>query len=91
VAASHALILTEWKIVKKPADSDTQAAQALKQANRYAAGIFAGFELTSRRYLILVSSDHLPKHSVRRENDVEYEYVNIAVEPREPSVRSKRT
>lgn len=57
--ASAALVLTEWKVVRSEAESDAKASEALHQARLYAAGILAGSELSSRRYLVMVSEGRL--------------------------------
>lgn len=84
---SEALVLTEWKRVKDPADVAAHATQALKQARRYSAGILAGFELASLRFLVLVSKDHVALPANVAEGPVLYRYINVAVNPRPPSRR----
>ncbi len=84
--AAEALALTEWKLVRHPKELTKKAREAYKQAKRYSRGIFAGFELASRRYLILVSKDHLELPEPIAETEVVYEYRNIAVSPRAPSL-----
>ncbi len=83
--AVEALVLTEWKMVRNAAETTQKAEAAYQQAKRYAAGILAGFELASRRYLILVSDDHLDLPDSIRDSEITYEYRNIAVSPRTPS------
>jgi len=82
---AEALVLTEWKRVSKPGDQSSLAEAAYRQAKRYSSGILAGFELSSRRYLILVSSDHLQLPEPRQEPEAIYEYINVAVSPSTPS------
>jgi hypothetical protein len=83
--AADALVLTEWKLLKKTGDLDAHCDQAFKQAQRYSVGILAGFELSTRRYLVVVSQDHLTMPAARQEGEVVYEYINIAVSPTTPS------
>jgi hypothetical protein len=83
--AADTLVLTEWKVVKHKSEMASQADQALKQARRYSSGILAGFELSSRRYLVIVSDDFLPPPENEQEGSVLYQYVNVAVSPSVPS------
>jgi hypothetical protein len=88
-SASDGLILTEWKVVKTPDQVEVKAEEAYRQAKRYCEGILAGYEVASRRYLILVSEDHLTLPSTRQEDKTEYEFRNIAVNPKTPSGATK--
>jgi hypothetical protein len=88
--AANALILTEWKLVREKRDLSAKIKEAYLQAKRYSEGILAGFELASRRYLVLVSRDHLRIPVERREAEAVYEYRNLAVSPLTPSARSRR-
>jgi hypothetical protein len=78
-------VLTEWKVVRKASDLGTQADRAFVQAKLYGIGSLAGFELSSRRYLVIVSEDRLDMPSDRSESGVDYQYKNIAVKPLSPS------
>lgn len=82
---ADALILTEWKKVANPANIAEKAEQAFEQARLYSSGSLAGFELGSRRYLILVSEQRLLMPDERADGPVTYEYRNIAVSPDTPS------
>lgn len=82
---SEALVLTEWKIVRQQQELEEKAEQAFQQARRYAVGSLAGFELSSRRFLVLVSRDHIDTPDSRVEGAAVYEHVNVAVSPRVPS------
>jgi hypothetical protein len=83
--SAEALVLTEWKMVREPKDVNSQAGQGLKQALRYSSGILAGFELSARRYVVLVSKQFVAVPTSTQEKDISYEYVNIAVSPSVPS------
>jgi hypothetical protein len=83
--AAEALVLTEWKLVRTETELPAKAEEAYEQAKRYSEGILAGFELASRRYLVLVSRHHLDLPSPRQDAEVIYEYRNVAVSPRTPS------
>jgi hypothetical protein len=87
-AASEALVLTEWKLLRKEGELATKADEALKQARLYGVGALAGFELATRRYLVIVSKDRLDEMPADRiDGNVMYQYKSIAVEPKYPSQR----
>lgn len=83
--AANTLALTEWKVVNDNSELESKRNQALEQARRYSSGILAGFELSSRRYLVIVSGDFLTLPSPSRENSAVYEYLNVAISPTVPS------
>ena len=56
---AEVLVLTEWKVVRQPTDSIALAERARSQAQAYAVGIMAGIELSSYRYIVLVSQKKL--------------------------------
>ncbi|MGA8595524.1 MAG: hypothetical protein WB676_12345, partial [Bryobacteraceae bacterium] len=87
--AADALVLTEWKLVRSAGEVTRKADEAYQQAKRYSEGILAGFELASRRYLVLVSSDHVAVPSPRQDGDTIYEHRNVAVFPSTPSTSSR--
>jgi hypothetical protein len=89
-AAADALVLTEWKVARDEKELDEKAREAYDQAHIYSSGILAGFELSSRRYLVIVSSDRLPMPDSRQDGTVMYEYVNVPVAPDVPSKQSRR-
>jgi hypothetical protein len=89
--ASVGLILTEWKVVRNASELPNKLEDAYQQATRYRVGILAGFEVASPRYLIIVSKDYLELPPPRQENNVVYEYRNIAVSPSTPSKIARRT
>jgi hypothetical protein len=59
----EALVLTEWKIAETQ-NLTSKVDEAHTQLRLYKGGILAGFELTSRRYVVVVSDEelHLPDH-----------------------------
>ncbi len=87
--SADALVLTEWKICKNNSDLVGKLTEAKSQARRYRAGALAGVELTSYRYLVIVSSKHLTLPVDEQEDGVTYRLVNIAVSPNTPSVDSR--
>jgi hypothetical protein len=83
--AADTLVLTEWKKVSDAADLTTKAGQAFAQAKLYAAGSLAGFELSTRRYLVMLSAKRLQMPDDRTDGAVTYEFRNVAVVPDTPS------
>jgi hypothetical protein len=53
--AADAMVLTEWKMVREKDDPAVRATAAMEQAKQYTRDTLAGFELSSRRYIVLVS------------------------------------
>ncbi|ATB50373.1 hypothetical protein [Corallococcus macrosporus] len=90
VRSADAMVLTEWKVVRRGDDSAKKAMEAFVQAERYTHGTLAGFELSSHRYLVLVSEDCLPVMPVVPSvQGLNYEVRNIAVAPSSPSVLAR--
>jgi hypothetical protein len=83
--AAEALVLTEWKRVVSPTETEAMASDARKQAARYTVGALGGVELTSYRFIVLVSKDTLTLPADHSENSVVYRHVNVAVNPKPPS------
>ena len=82
------IVLTEWK---KTDDEPAKAyAIARKQADLYSSGVLAGLELTSHRYLVAVTKYQIEPPADIFEGDVTYRHVNIAVDPRSPSIAARR-
>lgn len=89
--ALDGLVLTEWKLVKKPAEAANIASIAVTQCELYTTGILAGFELTSTRYIVLVSDKALAVLPDTKGKTATYRHVNISVNPDVPSVAAKAT
>jgi len=94
-AAAEVLVLTEWKVLRERSELAEVCQHARREAGIYAASVLAGFELASRRYLIVVSKDRRPMPEPEPDGEVTYEYLNVAVDPASPSadagsVRSRR-
>jgi len=84
-SSAEALVLTEWKVVRKLDELRGKLRQAFSQAESYSEGVLAGFELASYRYLVIVSESQLSMPADKIKNDINYRYVNIAVDPKIPS------
>ena len=85
--AAEVLVLTEWKLVRSPSELQAQWQQAKRQAALYAKGSLAGVELSSYRYLVIVSLDRLTLPADANDAGVLYRGKNIAVRPSSPSRR----
>lgn len=83
--AADALVLTEWKVVQRPAEQTRIAESARKQADLYSSGLLAGLELRGYRYVVLVSQRRLPPLVDADIRAVTYRHINIAVDPEVPS------
>jgi len=84
-AAAEAMVLTEWKVVNSESELPRKIAEAKRQAKLYSQGSLAGFELTSHRYLVMVSKGRLNVPEDVQDNEINYRHVNIAVSPAVPS------
>jgi hypothetical protein len=89
-SAAQALVLTEWKLVREPSELSAKAEEAFKQAKLYGVGSLAGFEVKTKRYLVMVSRHRIEMPPNRTDADIEYEFVNIAVEPSVPSSEARK-
>lgn len=89
-AASDALVLTEWKVVREKDEPTDVAALARRQLELYTAGPLLGIELRSIRYAILVSEAQIAVPSDVTADEVVYRHINIAVKPHTPSKAAKR-
>lgn len=81
------MVLTEWK--KVTGDTQQAYAEAKAQTDQYASGVLAGVELTSHRYLIVVTEQEIDPLPDIVEGSIVYRRINIAVSPRNPSVAAK--
>jgi hypothetical protein len=82
---AEALVLTEWKRVLSPSQTEAMAGKVREQAARYTVGALGGVELAGYRFIVLVSKEHLTLPEDRSENGVRYQHINIAVDPNSPS------
>jgi hypothetical protein len=89
-AVADGLVLTEWKLVKNPSETESVARQARDQADLYTGSALAGVELRSYRYVVLISSQRLRVPDDLQANGVTYRHINISVEPETPSVIARQ-
>jgi hypothetical protein len=78
---AEAMVLTEWKRVLSPTETERMASDARKQAARYTVGALGGVELTGYRFIVLVSKETLTLPEDHLENGVRYRHINVAVDP----------
>lgn len=83
--SAEAMVLTEWKIARTQNDVNPQVQQAFTQASIYAGSGLAGFELSTIRYLVIVTEDRMKMPADPKQGDVLYRIINIAVRPSTPS------
>jgi hypothetical protein len=88
--SAEGLVLTEWKRATDGDDPARRFEEARRQVNLYSQGSLAGFELTAYRYAVVVSRKRVAVPNERRERNVAYRFVNIAVDPDTPSRDAKK-
>lgn len=91
-AATEGLVLTEWKIARRPNDVAKRYKEAFEQAKSYTDGPLTGVELKAYRYLVVVTEKRvqaIPDDFVVAH--VTYRHINIAVNPATPSQQAKIT
>jgi hypothetical protein len=88
-ANAEAMVLTEWKMVSE-GTLDAKATEAYEQVRDYQSGLLAGFEVTSARYLVMVSESQLKMPLDRHEGAITYRYINIARNIEASSIASRR-
>lgn len=83
--AAEAMVLTEWKVVRKKSELMGKTTEALAQMKRYAKGAMGGFELTQHRYAVLLSEKFLDEQQDVHDGGFVYRHINIAIDPDPPS------
>lgn len=78
-------VLTEWKKASSVEKAEELFEAARLQAARYAEGVLFGSELTSYRYIVVVSANQVKIPNDLRKDSIVYRHINIAVEPKVPS------
>ncbi len=82
---ADALVLTEWKVVRRPDKAQDVASAARAQAELYQGGVLGGLELRGYRYIVLVSEQRLPRFDDQHVGSTVYLHANVAVNPQVPS------
>jgi len=90
-SSADALVLTEWKLVKKEKELINKIKEAKKQTENYSKGVLGGIELANYRYLIMVSEKTMKMPDNLIDGIVTYRHINIAVNPAVPSVEAKKS
>lgn len=88
--AADGLVLTEWKVAGAKLDAASAYKAALVQAQLYSQGSLAGLELTSHRYLVVMSEMRAAPPADKIIGEVTYRHINIAVAPETPSKASAK-
>jgi len=90
---ARALVLTEWKLVKRPDQITTKAQEGRDQAAIYSGGVLGDAELKRTRYVILVCQSDLTPPDDIMVGAVTYRHVVLPVSPNAPSAiaRSRKS
>ncbi len=88
---STALVLTEWKVIRKSNELDAKTREAYEQTKIYTAGVLSGIELVNYRYLVMVSEKSMKMPGDLIENNVTFRYINLSVDPDTPSKEAKKS
>lgn len=89
--AVSGLVLTEWKVLRSGENATSKFSEACKQARMYTEGSLAGVELAKYRYAIVVSEENIHTPDDFIENDVVWRHINIAINSKTPSERSRKS
>ena len=89
--SASALVLTEWKLVRKKNELEVKLQEAFNQTKLYSSGVLGGIELRNYRYLILVSKKSLDMPEDFTENMITYRLINIAVDQDLPSIQARKS
>jgi hypothetical protein len=87
---ARAIVLTEWKRIRRGKSANTMAAGARRQAELYAGGILGDLELKRTRYVILVTEQHLEPPTDIEIRGTTYRHIVIPVTPGTPSQEGRR-
>jgi hypothetical protein len=88
---AEGFVLTEWKVVKSPAEVEAKCREAREQTKLYTSGVLGGTELTGYRYIVVASDKEVKLPRSHKEGGIEYRYINIVVNPSTPSVVARNT
>ncbi len=88
---STALVLTEWKVIRKSNELDAKIREAYEQTKIYTAGVLSGIELVNYRYLVMVSEKSMKMPGDLIEGNVTFRHINLPVDPDTPSNEAKKS
>jgi hypothetical protein len=89
-SAPSAIVLTEWKCARRPQDVASLFAEARQQAGLYAGGSLSDLELTTVRFLVVVSEKVVPVPPDVTDGSVRYRHRLVVVNPDSPSKAAKK-
>lgn len=88
--SANALILTEWKVARCEEDLHQKVRQAINQLRKYSSSSLAGYELSTVRYIVIVTEKALQLPSDFSDENIEFRHINIPVAPSVPSKSTLR-
>lgn len=86
---ARALVLTEWKLIKRPDEISTKAQEARDQAAIYSGGVLGDAELKRTRYIVLVCQSDLTPPDNTSVGAVTYRHVLLPTSPKVPSTMAR--
>lgn len=86
---ARALVLTEWKVIKRSEEMMTKAQEARDQAAIYSGGVLGDTELKRTRYVILVCQSDLAPPDDVMDRAVTYRHVILPTSPEVPSAMAR--
>ncbi len=87
---ARALVLTEWKLIRRPDEITTKAQEARDQASFYNGGVLGDAALKRTRYIVLVCQvDQMPPNDVTV-GTVNYRHVILPTSPKSPSIMARK-
>jgi len=88
---STALVLTEWKVIRKNNELDAKIREAYEQTKIYSAGVLSGIELVNYRYLVMVSEKSMKMPGDLIEGNLTFRHINLPVDPDTPSKEARKS
>lgn len=86
---ARTLILTEWKLVRSPAEIAAKAQEARDQAAIYSGGVLGDTELKRTRYVVLVCQPDLSPPDDVMLGAITYRHIVLPVSPETPSATAR--
>lgn len=89
----EAMVLTEWKLARKANEAQTKLDEAHVQLQLYRRGVLGGFELSSRRYAVIVAKENCdlpPDHEIEPGITCRHVCINLAGETPSTVARQSR-
>lgn len=86
---ARALVLTEWKMVRRASELEAKAAEGRNQARSYSTGVLADLELKGTRYIVLVTESPMTVPPDVEEGPVTYRHVVLPINSPSPSRKAR--